>query len=83
MDVLTLEEAADLCRVHYLTMRRWVTGGKVPAHRIGRRILVRRADLDRLLGGESTGTTTISLEALERTLREALRQVQALKGARA
>ena len=82
MDVLTLEEAADLCRVHYLTMRRWAADGKVPSHRIGKRILVRRADLDRLLGGKTT-STTISLEALERTLQEALRQVQALKGARA
>jgi excisionase family DNA binding protein len=87
MDVLTLQEAAAVCRVHYLTMRRWAADGKVPSHRIGRRILVHRADLDQLLGGKTThpvnAPTATSLDALERTLHEALRQVQALKGATA
>ena len=51
---LTVQDIADLLKVNQQTVRNWIDTGRLPAVRIGRRIRVRRVDLDRLL---AEGTT--------------------------
>ena len=48
-DLLTLQEAADRLKVHYMTAYRWVRQGDLPALKTGGRLRVRLADLDRFL----------------------------------
>lgn len=47
--LLTLQEAADRLRVHYMTAYRWVRRGELPAVKAGGRLRVRLRDLDRFL----------------------------------
>jgi len=49
-EILFVEEVADRVRTSATTVRKWIRRGQLPARRIGRRLLVRRADLDRLIG---------------------------------
>lgn len=50
---LTLAEVAAELRVNASTVRLWVTQGRLPASRAGqRKWLVRRSELDRMLGPE-------------------------------
>lgn len=44
-DLLTLQEAADELKVHYMTAYRWVRRGELPAFKAGGRLRVRRAEL--------------------------------------
>lgn len=48
-DFLSLEDAAVLAGVSVATITRWRREGKLPAYRRGRRAVVRRADLERLV----------------------------------
>jgi excisionase family DNA binding protein len=41
----TLEEAADILRSNKRTLRRYITDGKIPFVRIGRKYLFRETDL--------------------------------------
>lgn len=50
---LLLEEAARLARVSTSTVRYWVTIGRLPSTKPGRRRVVRRADLEALLAGKA------------------------------
>ncbi|MBA2509562.1 MAG: helix-turn-helix domain-containing protein [Nocardioidaceae bacterium] len=71
--VANVREAAALAHRTPETIRRWVWSGKLPARRQGNRLLIRREDLDRLLGGaEQTAAGPLALaewaELVERTL---------------
>ena len=44
-DFLTVAEVAMRCRSSVRTLRRWIDQGRIPTHRIGRRLLVAEADL--------------------------------------
>ncbi len=44
--MLTLQEAADQLKVHYMTAYRWVRSGQLPAAKTGGRIRIRERDLD-------------------------------------
>lgn len=44
--LLTLQEAADRLKVHYMTAYRWVRRGELPAFKAGGRLRVRLADVD-------------------------------------
>jgi MerR family transcriptional regulator, light-induced transcriptional regulator len=44
-DLLTLQEAADALKVHYMTAYRWVRRGELPAFKAGGRLRVRAADM--------------------------------------
>lgn len=46
-----LEEAAAWCRVPVKTVRWWISTGKLPSFRPGRRVLVRRDDVVALVEG--------------------------------
>lgn len=48
-DFLLLSEIAAMCRAPVKSVREWIRAGKLPATRPGRRVLVRRADVDALL----------------------------------
>lgn len=43
--LLTLQEAADRLKVHYMTAYRWVRKGELPAFKTGGRLRVRESDL--------------------------------------
>ncbi len=49
-DYVTVREAAGILRVGQSTIRRWIREERVPAYRLGqRRVLLKRAELSRLL----------------------------------
>lgn len=48
-EYMSTTAAAQLADVAVVTIRRWVKIGKLPEHRAGRLVRVRRADLERLL----------------------------------
>jgi excisionase family DNA binding protein len=45
-DYLTLEEAADLLRIHWQTLRRLLKRGRVPGRKLGNQWRISRAALD-------------------------------------
>lgn len=46
---LTVAEVAELLKVNQQTVRNWIDHGRLPALRVGRRVRIRRSDLDRIL----------------------------------
>jgi len=49
-DAITLQEAAQLCRVSTKTIRRHIAAGRLPAYRLGdRHIRIHRNDLESLM----------------------------------
>lgn len=48
-EFLTVAEVAELLKLNQQTVRNWIDQGSLPAHRVGRRVRIRRSDLDRLL----------------------------------
>jgi MerR family transcriptional regulator, light-induced transcriptional regulator len=57
-ELLTLQEAADRLRVHYMTAYRWVRRGELPAFKAGGRLRVRGQDLDRFLADREVDITS-------------------------
>lgn len=55
--LLSLQEAADRLRVHYMTAYRWVRQGDLPAFKAGGRLRVRLSDLERFLGDRAVDVT--------------------------
>jgi excisionase family DNA binding protein len=54
---LTVAEVAELLRLNQQTVRNWIDQGSLPALRVGRRVRIKRSDLDRLLTeGYSAGS---------------------------
>ena len=60
---LTTEQAASLAGVTPKTVRTWLATGALPASRRGRRLMVRRSDLETYLAGDRprAGTLLASL----------------------
>lgn len=52
---VTLQEAADLLGVHYMTAYRYVRTGRLPGTQVGTHWQVRRADLDKLAAAAPAG----------------------------
>lgn len=46
---LTVAEVADLLRLNQQTVRNWIDAGSLPAVRVGRRVRIKRSDLNRIL----------------------------------
>lgn len=55
-EFLTVAEVADLLKLNQQTVRNWIDQGSLPAVRVGRRVRIRRSDLERVL--EQGATTT-------------------------
>jgi excisionase family DNA binding protein len=58
---LTVAEVAELLKLNQQTVRNWIDQGSLPALRVGRRVRIKRSDLDRVLenaysGGGGSGT---------------------------
>lgn len=53
-EYLTVSEIAEHLKLNPQTIRNWIDQGQLPAVRIGRRVRVRRVDLDRLLAEGAT-----------------------------
>lgn len=51
---LTVAEVAGLLKLNQQTVRNWIDQGSLPALRVGRRVRIRRSDLERLLEEGST-----------------------------
>jgi excisionase family DNA binding protein len=46
---LTVAEVADLLRLNQQTVRNWIDAGTLPAVRVGRRVRIKRSDLNRIV----------------------------------
>jgi excisionase family DNA binding protein len=61
---LTVAEVAEVLRLNQQTVRNWIDQGSLPALRVGRRVRIKRSDLERLLSeGYSAGSQTSAPEA--------------------
>jgi len=58
MQLLTVKESAELLRISPSTLRQWIFKHKITFVRVGRRVLFRRADLEKLVedGVQTTHT---------------------------
>lgn len=54
---LTVAEVAELLRLNQQTVRNWIDAGSLPALRVGRRVRIKRSDLNRILESGYRGTT--------------------------
>jgi excisionase family DNA binding protein len=71
-DLLSIRQAAALVHRTPETVRRWVWSGRLPAQRDGRRLLVARADLVRLVAGPIVEITDLAqwhLQAVDQARR--------------
>jgi excisionase family DNA binding protein len=57
-EVLTVEETAQVLRLSRQSAYEAVKAGDIPAIRVGRRLLVPRAALNRLLAGDQLGANS-------------------------
>jgi excisionase family DNA binding protein len=61
---LTVAEVAELLRLNQQTVRNWIDQGSLPAVRVGRRVRIKRSDLDRVLSeGYSAGLNADAADA--------------------
>ena len=60
---LTLQEAADLLGVHYMTAYRYVRTGRLPGTRVGAHWHVRHADLDKITAAAPAGRNAATRRA--------------------
>lgn len=56
---LTVAEVAEVLRLNQQTVRNWIDQGSLPALRVGRRVRIKRSDLDRLLTDGYSGGTQV------------------------
>lgn len=86
-EYLTVNEIAEHLKLNPQTLRNWIDQNRLPAVRIGRRVRVRRTDLDRILAEGATaavtpsGSTVAPTDAVEE-LAEALERARRLLGRR-
>ena len=61
---LTVAEVAEWLKLNQQTVRNWIDQGSLPAVRVGRRVRIKRSDLERLLDeGYQPGTTPAARES--------------------
>ncbi len=61
---LTVAEVAELLKLNQQTVRNWIDQGSLPALRVGRRVRIKRSDLERVLSdGYSAGAAAESRQA--------------------
>src|SRR5947199_5424494 len=54
---LTVAEVAEMLKLNQQTVRNWIDQGSLPALRVGRRVRIKRSDLERVLEeGYRSGT---------------------------
>jgi excisionase family DNA binding protein len=55
-EFLTVAEVAELLKLNQQTVRNWIDQGSLPALKVGRRVRIRRSDLERVLNEGATRT---------------------------
>ena len=53
-EFLTVADVAELLKLNQQTVRNWIDQGSLPALRVGRRVRIRRSDLERVLQDGAT-----------------------------
>jgi excisionase family DNA binding protein len=53
--VVTREEAAEVLRLSLRTVDKLLAAGQIVARRVGRRVLIPRAEIERFAGGHAAG----------------------------
>ena len=86
-ELLTVKQIAEHLQVNQQTVRNWIDSAALPAVRIGRRVRVRRADMERVLGEGLTAPATPEppppgLDQVRDERREALDRARRLLGKR-
>ena len=62
-EFLTVAEVAEMLKLNQQTVRNWIDQGSLPALRVGRRVRIRRSDLERKLEeGSTTGAASATRE---------------------
>lgn len=56
VEYLTIQQAAEVAGVHHATVRAWIKERTLPAVRAGRRVRIKRSELDALLARPRAGT---------------------------
>lgn len=54
-EFLTVAEVAELLKLNQQTVRNWIDQGSLPALKVGRRVRIRRSDLERVLADGAMG----------------------------
>ena len=70
---MTQKDVARTCHATVITVRTWIADGRLPAYRVGPKMIrIKRSDVDALLSPMPTtsrpGTTMLSLEDKQRAL---------------
>ena len=55
-EFLTVADVASTLKLNQQTVRNWIDAGSLPAVRVGRRVRIKRSDLDRILENGYRGT---------------------------
>ncbi len=84
-EFMTVAEVAELLKLNEMTIRNYVSAGKLAAVRIGdRRVRLRREDVDRFIDGQVTKPTNASradrIRSLEQQVADLRARVEALEG---
>jgi excisionase family DNA binding protein len=58
---LTVAEVAELLKLNQQTVRNWIDQGSLPALRVGRRVRIRRTDLERVLQAGATSSDSAAV----------------------
>ena len=53
-EFLTVADVAELLKLNQQTVRNWIDQGSLPAVRVGRRVRIKRSDLERVLEDGAT-----------------------------
>jgi excisionase family DNA binding protein len=53
--ILTVAEVAEMLKLNQQTVRNWIEQGSLPALRVGRRVRIKRSDLERVLEAGYSG----------------------------
>ena len=59
---LTVAEVAEMLKLNQQTVRNWIDQGSLPALRVGRRVRIRRSDLNRVLADSYSGSAATPAE---------------------
>jgi excisionase family DNA binding protein len=62
-EFLTVAEVADMLKLNQQTVRNWIDQGSLPALRVGRRVRIRRSDLERKLEEGATNRASAAQTA--------------------
>jgi excisionase family DNA binding protein len=86
-EYLTVMEIAEHLKLNPQTVRNWIDQDRLPAVRIGRRVRIRRADLDRILAEGATASilpqpSTVGPAEAHEELAQALNGARRLLGRR-